>query len=87
IALKEGQAARAAGLLGKKAEVERLLTRYLKLHARNQPIRDAEVLAQLAGKLGRRFEERGFLTIAVAQEPGREDLKKMLRDFDRHATD
>jgi hypothetical protein len=39
-------------------------------------------LARIAERLGRGFEARGFLTIAVYQEPGRKDLKEKLRKFD-----
>jgi hypothetical protein len=66
LATKDGQPGRAAELQGKRAEVDRLRTRYLKLHERTQPIRDAAELARLAEQLGRRFEARGFLTIAIS---------------------
>ena len=68
LAEKEGQPARAAELRRKKAEIDRLLARYLELHDRKQPFRDAAELARLAEQLGRRFEARVFLTIA---HPGR----------------
>jgi tetratricopeptide (TPR) repeat protein len=71
----------AEAVQNKKSVCERL-GRYLMLHGRMQPIRDAEELARIAEQLGRRFEARGFWTIAVFQEPGRKDLREMLRKFD-----
>ncbi len=59
-----------------------LLNRYMMLHRRKQPIRDAEELARIAEQLGRGFEARGFLTIAVFQEPGRENSREKLRTLD-----
>jgi thioredoxin-like negative regulator of GroEL len=81
LAEKESQPARAADLGGKKTRIDRLRARYLKLHDRTQPIRDAEVLARLAEQLGRRFEARAFLTIAVSEDPAREDLRLDLERF------
>jgi enediyne biosynthesis protein E4 len=75
LAEKDAQSARAAELIRKKADIERLLARYLKLHNRQQPIRDAVELARLAEQLGRRFEARVFLTIAISEEPARADLR------------
>jgi len=56
-------------------ETDRLLARYRELHDRNQPFRDAVELARLAEQLGRRFEARAFLTIAILEDPAREDLR------------
>jgi tetratricopeptide (TPR) repeat protein len=78
LALKEGQHAQAAELIRKKAEVVRLRARYLTLHHRMQPIRDAAELASLAEQLGRRFEARAFLTVALSEDPGRDDLRRDL---------
>jgi enediyne biosynthesis protein E4 len=80
LANKEGQPARAAELGRKKANINWLHARYLKLHDRTQPIRDAADLARLAEQLGRRFEARVFLTIAISQRPDRDDLR---RDLER----
>jgi hypothetical protein len=80
---KGGQPALAAQVVQKRDAVRELLGRYKMLHARKQPIRDAEELARIAEQLGRNFEARGFLTIAVYQEPGRNDLREKLRTFDR----
>jgi thioredoxin-like negative regulator of GroEL len=79
LAEKEGQPAQAAELVRKKVEINRLLARYEKLYDRNQPIRDAEEMASLAEQLGREFEARVFLTVAISDEPGRDDLRQSLR--------
>ncbi len=59
-------------------ETDPLLARYRELHARQQPYRDAVEAAHLAEQLGRRFEARAFLTIALMEEPAREDLQHNL---------
>jgi tetratricopeptide (TPR) repeat protein len=78
---KQSQPALAAEVIRKRNAARELLGRYMMLHGRNQPIRDAEELARIAARLGREFEARGFLTIAVFQEPGRADLREGLRKF------
>jgi thioredoxin-like negative regulator of GroEL len=78
---KGGQTVLAAEVYRKRTSMRELLVRYVKLHGRKQPIRDAEELARIAEQLGRGFEARGFLTIAVFQEPGRKDLREKLRTF------
>jgi tetratricopeptide (TPR) repeat protein len=75
LAEKEDQRARAAGLVNQKADVARLLARYRELHDRQQPFRDAVEAARVAEQLGRRFEARAFLTIAIMEEPAREELQ------------
>ena len=35
-------------------------------------------MAGLAERLGRTFEARGFLTVEIAQDPGRDDLRRKL---------
>ena len=79
---KGGQPALAAEVFQKRNTVSELLSRYVMLHGRKQPIRDAEELGRIAAQLGRGFEARGFLTVAVFQEPGRKDLREKLRTFD-----
>ena len=79
---KGGQPVLAAKVVQKRNAVRELLDRYMMLHGRKQPIRDAEELARIAEQLGRGFEARGFLTIAVFQERGRKDLWEKLRSFD-----
>ncbi len=78
LAENAGEPARAAELRHQKADCDRLLARYKKLHARQQPIRDAVELARLAEQLGRRFEARAFLVLAVSDEPDRQDLRRDL---------
>jgi enediyne biosynthesis protein E4 len=75
IAVKNGRPDRAADLLRKKGEIEKLMTRYQHLHARHQPRRDSAEMARLAELLGCRFEARGFLTWAVAVDLDRDDLR------------
>ena len=58
----------------KKEEIERLLARYLKLFDRNQPIRDAEEMAKIAEKLGRKFEARELPDGGNAEDPESADL-------------
>jgi tetratricopeptide (TPR) repeat protein len=79
LAEKEEQPDRAAQFRSKKAEIDRLRARYLKRHDRKQPIRDAVELAHLAEQLGRRFEARVFLSIAISEDPGRADLRSDLK--------
>jgi len=87
LAEKNGQPARAAELFRKKAEIDRLRARYEKLHDRNQPIRDAVEMAHLAQQLGREFEARVFLTVAISEDPEREELRHDLgRMSQRSAT-
>jgi enediyne biosynthesis protein E4 len=78
-----GQPARAQELRGKMAEVETLRARYEKLFDRNQPIRDAEEMAQIGERLGRVFEARAFLTVEISQDPERTDLRQDLERLSR----
>jgi thioredoxin-like negative regulator of GroEL len=78
-----GQPKRAQDYRRERAEIERLLARYVKLFERNQPIRDAVEMAGLAARLGRSFEARAFLTLAISEEPERDDLRRDLRRLDR----
>ena len=68
LAEKDGRLARAAELLRQKAETDHALARYMKLHDREQPLRDAVELARLAKQLGRQFESRAFLVVANSDE-------------------
>lgn len=79
LAEKAGQPAQASELLRRKTEIDHLRARYKKLYDRNQPLRDAEEMAGLAERLGRTFEARGFLTVAISDEPDRDDLRQNLR--------
>jgi enediyne biosynthesis protein E4 len=68
LAEEDGKPTRAVELLRRKAEIDHALARYVELHDRKQPLRDAVELARLAQKLGRRFESRAFLVIANSDE-------------------
>jgi enediyne biosynthesis protein E4 len=74
LATKNGQPDRARELRLKKTEIGQLEVQFRKLHERHQPKRDAPEMARLAGLLGRRFEAKAFLTIAMAVYPHRKEL-------------
>jgi enediyne biosynthesis protein E4 len=78
LAVKNGKPERAAELRGEQAEMEMLQDRYRALAERNQPFRDAAEMAGLAEKLGQPFEARTFLTVAVAVDLERHDLRDKL---------
>ena len=82
LSARQGHGERAAELERQKAEIERLRARYLKLHRRNQPWRDAAEMSRLAERFGRRFEARAFATIGTGVDPGNEDLRR-LANLDR----
>jgi enediyne biosynthesis protein E4 len=81
LAVQHGQPALAVDFGRKKEEIERLRARYQKLFDRNQPNRDAEEMSELADQLGRTFEARGFLTIEIAEDPARDDLRSRLLEL------
>jgi enediyne biosynthesis protein E4 len=85
LAVREGHPERAVELRDKKAEIERLQARYLKLYVRNQSRRDAAEMAPLAEQLGRWFEARVFLTVAIAADQDRDDLQHELARLDRRS--
>jgi enediyne biosynthesis protein E4 len=80
LADKDSRPAESAALRSKKTAIDRLRARYEQLHERKQPARDAVELAHLAEQLGRQFEARAFLAVAIGEDPGREDLRQ---DFER----
>jgi enediyne biosynthesis protein E4 len=82
IAEKAGDSSRAAELRRRKREIEGLVARYVMLHERSQPIRDAAEMADLARRLGRDFEARAFLTLAIANDPKSNGLQRR-RAFSR----
>lgn len=85
MAAQAGEPDRAAELRRKEAEVRRLLARYGDLFERNQPIRDAEEMAGIAERLGRTFEAHVFLSLAVAEDPDRPDLRRALERLESAA--
>ena len=70
---KDEQPVRAGELLARKPKSTGCAHRYVELYDRKQPIRDAVESARLAEQLGRRFEARVFLTIAIAEKRARDD--------------
>ena len=78
LAEKNGQPERAAEFGRAKTEIGPLRARYEKLYNRKQPIRDAVEMAHLAEQLGRGFEARAYLTLAIAADPDRQDLRSDL---------
>ncbi len=83
LAKKDGSLTEAAELVRKKAEVDRLRARYETLFDRQQPIRHAVEMAQLAEYLGRVFEARVFLTLAISAAPDRKELRHDLERLSR----
>ncbi|MHB1561802.1 MAG: tetratricopeptide repeat protein [Isosphaeraceae bacterium] len=69
------------------AEAPQLEARFGELHRRNQPIRDAAKLGRLARQLGRPFEAEAFLTLAVAADPDRTELRDELAQVVRDGRD
>ena len=78
LAVREGQPARAAELRRRKAELDQLKGQYQELLLRDQPVRDAAKMAGLAEQLGHWFEAKVFASVALATEPGRDDLRAAL---------
>jgi tetratricopeptide (TPR) repeat protein len=78
LATREGRPDRAEDFRRRKAEIGRALARFQALFRRNQPVRDAEELARLAERLGRPFEARAFLRVALASDPDRADIRDSL---------
>jgi enediyne biosynthesis protein E4 len=78
LAVREGQPARAAELRKRKAEIDPVKAEYQQLLLRDQPVRDAARMAELAEQLGHRFEAKVFASVALASEPGRDDLRAAL---------
>jgi enediyne biosynthesis protein E4 len=78
LAEREGQPTLVGDLRRTKSTIERLRARYEKLFDRNQPVRDAEEMAQLAEELGRTFEARAFLSVEISEDPDRNDLHERL---------
>jgi tetratricopeptide (TPR) repeat protein len=87
LAEQHRQPEQAAELRRRKDEINRLRARYEKLYERRQPIRDALEMARLAERLGREFEARGFLTVAISDDSNDLDVQKDLeRSSRRRAT-
>jgi enediyne biosynthesis protein E4 len=78
LCVKNGQSDVADALRGRKVEIARLVSRYQKLFKRHQPRRDAAEMGRLAEQLGRPFEARAFLTLALAGAPERPESRGAL---------
>jgi enediyne biosynthesis protein E4 len=83
--VKNGQLDRAAHERRSKDEIGRLQARYQTLFVRNQPRRDAAEMGRLAEQLGRWFEAKAFLSVALALAPQRTDLKRELARIESNA--
>jgi enediyne biosynthesis protein E4 len=83
-AVQAGRLNQAAEFRRKKSEIDQHRTRYQELFKRKQPYRDAVEMARLAQQLGRRFEAKAFLTIALAVDPKRDDLRGELDALDKY---
>jgi tetratricopeptide (TPR) repeat protein len=76
LADRTGPSARAEDVRRRKAAIQEVMDRYRFLDQRNQPARDAVEMARLAEQLGQRFEAQAFLTMAVLDDPRRDDLRR-----------
>jgi enediyne biosynthesis protein E4 len=85
LAVLESQPDRAADVRRKKEETNRDHARYQKLYERCQPTRDSAVMGRLAEQLGRWFEAKVFLTVALAARPDRDDVRRDLARVNRRA--
>ena len=79
LAEKGGQPARAAELSARRRKSIGFELATRNSYDRKQPIRDAVEMASLAEQLGRGFEARVFLTLAISEDPERDDLRRNLR--------
>ena len=75
---ESGDSDRATAMRRQQAEIRQSLERYEFLYDRTQPIRDAVEMSEIAERLGRNFEARVFLTLAIAEDPDRIDLRRKL---------
>ena len=79
IAIKQGRSERVAELRRERSETALARGPPLpEMFDRNQPQRDAAEMGQLAERLGRNFEARAYLTVAVSVDPERSDLQRSL---------
>jgi enediyne biosynthesis protein E4 len=85
LALHDRSPQRAVELRTQKAENERLRARYWLLYERNQPSRDSAEMGRLAIQLGRWFEAKVWLTVAITEEPNRADLRSELGQLNSRA--
>jgi enediyne biosynthesis protein E4 len=88
--LQSGQPDAVAALRHRRDQVARLQARYDKLVKQHQPRRAAAEMGRLAEQLGRRFESRAFLTIALASGRNtpaiRDDLARLAQSSETSAS-
>jgi enediyne biosynthesis protein E4 len=77
-ARQDGKPEIAAELDRRQADIARLNDRFHKLFDRNQPIRDAVEMGELAEKLGHTFVARVFFNVAAAKSLHRDDARREL---------
>jgi thioredoxin-like negative regulator of GroEL len=78
LAEQGGRNADAVELRLTAIKIDRIRARYEQLHERKQPVRNAVEMTRLAQALGRRFEARAFLTLAVAENSDSGHLRREL---------
>jgi enediyne biosynthesis protein E4 len=83
LASQDGDPQRSIELRQRQAEINRLQSRYRKLYDRNQPIRDAIEMGQLAENLGRPFEATVYLSVAAAEGFHRDVARRKLKRLRR----
>jgi tetratricopeptide (TPR) repeat protein len=86
LALRQGLPARAAELRRQAEQIAELAVLYNRRFDRNQPLRDAAEMAAIAQKLGREFEAKVFLSVAIAVHPDRDELRRDLDRLDHQAS-
>jgi enediyne biosynthesis protein E4 len=75
---QDGKPEIAVELERRQADIARLNDRFHKLFDRNQPIRDAVEMGELAEKLGHTFVAKVFFTVAAAKSLNRDDARREL---------
>ncbi len=81
LAMRAGQADRAAAIRRRQEEALRDQDRYRRLMIAGTdpiPVGELRERARLAGRLGRRFEAEGWLTLALERDPGDREAREAL---------
>jgi hypothetical protein len=86
LARRVGQSERTPALQRRACEIDWLNAQYRKLYDRNQPIRDAVEMGQLALRLQRTLEARVFLTVAAAESLHPNDARREFQWLSKHST-
>jgi tetratricopeptide (TPR) repeat protein len=82
LAVRSGDSERAIAIRQQKAAIDRVKAQFQELFRRDQPLRDAADMATFAEQLGRSFEARVFASIALDQDPSRDDLVEQFARLD-----